>query len=423
MACFPLATALRSRGYKIVFSGTEDIRKLIETEGFDFFLLNYFQEYSNLSFKEYFGLFLQAVLDPQNVKKRYRYFYTGVQAIECLVESYSSDIVFVDDHLGEYSLYLMKYNIPIAIINTTLSTRKVTGIPPLTSTYIPRNNMVSIVISELLWVQHLWGVRRKRLFEKVVLLCKDDSFFQRRYCHKNNVDWQTFMDFGKAFQVGVKNVPILVLAPKALEFCWRKSVRNEHYLNLPVVRNESQYYTEEYEHFKTEAILAKTNYSKKIIYCSFGTIVTAQSPQLSHFLRELIEAINNEPDWIGVIAAKDLTECPAKRKNVFFFPFVPQLDVLHYANVMVTLGGLTSIKECLQTRVPMLVYPFNTRADQPGNAVRLEAGRLGLRGDLIKDDRTKITSRLKQSLALRMPDGFCDGEDQLEGILKQLCLL
>jgi UDP:flavonoid glycosyltransferase YjiC (YdhE family) len=68
----------------------------------------------------------------------------------------------------------------------------------------------------------------------------------------------------------------------------------------------------------------------------------------------------------------------------------PQLEILRRASLMITHGGLGSVKECAALGVPMLVFPL--KDDQPGNAARVEARGLGrvLRGPVLDEVRDAL---------------------------------
>jgi MGT family glycosyltransferase len=57
--------------------------------------------------------------------------------------------------------------------------------------------------------------------------------------------------------------------------------------------------------------------------------------------------------------------------------WIPQIRVLSKAAVHITHGGFTSVRESIETEVPMIVIPFD--ADQPGNAARIVYHNLGVR--------------------------------------------
>jgi UDP:flavonoid glycosyltransferase YjiC (YdhE family) len=62
-------------------------------------------------------------------------------------------------------------------------------------------------------------------------------------------------------------------------------------------------------------------------------------------------------------------------------PFVPQAEVLPQADVVVCHGGSGSVVGALAHGVPLLVLPMG--ADQPDNAVRVEALGAGLQRDVM----------------------------------------
>nr|WP_086940733.1 macrolide family glycosyltransferase [Thaumasiovibrio occultus] len=100
--------------------------------------------------------------------------------------------------------------------------------------------------------------------------------------------------------------------------------------------------------------------NKKVVYFSLGTSFNAQ-PEILH------SAINafRGTDWTLVLSTGDvnpeiLGELPP---NIIAERYVPQLEVLEYANVMVSHGGMNSVNEALWHNVPLVLCPMN--ADQP----------------------------------------------------------
>ena len=81
-------------------------------------------------------------------------------------------------------------------------------------------------------------------------------------------------------------------------------------------------------------------------------------------------------------------------RNTNIFEFLPQLDILQFSDLMITHGGLSSVKECMDAKVKMLVVPINTKIDQPGNAARVEANGLGKRV-FLDTKSSKIEDKIK----------------------------
>jgi zeaxanthin glucosyltransferase len=104
---------------------------------------------------------------------------------------------------------------------------------------------------------------------------------------------------------------------------------------------------------------------------------------VSSFLRAVAEAMTAHPEWQLVLStgnqltAEDFTAVP---DDAVIWPWVPQLQVLERAAVMITHGGLGTVKECIFRGVPMVVFPISR--DQPENAKRIAHHKLGLCGEL-----------------------------------------
>jgi len=125
----------------------------------------------------------------------------------------------------------------------------------------------------------------------------------------------------------------------------------------------------------------KVDPSKLLILCTLGS-----QPQswagAKRFFQVIIDAVSDLPDSQLIIVtgahfAHDFQCVPA---NVTVMPRVPQLQILKKAGVLITHGGLNTIKEALLLGTSMIVFP--SAADQPMNAARIAYHGLGLTGNL-----------------------------------------
>lgn len=121
---------------------------------------------------------------------------------------------------------------------------------------------------------------------------------------------------------------------------------------------------------------------KPLIYCSFGSQAEIY-PNMQRFFETIIEAVGGLPHYQLVLAtganfAHDgFKEVPS---NVLLLKHAPQLQILQRSSMMITHGGVNSIKEALCYGVPMVVFPW--LVDQPMNAARVAYHRLGVTGDM-----------------------------------------
>lgn len=142
----------------------------------------------------------------------------------------------------------------------------------------------------------------------------------------------------------------------------------------------------------------QVNPAKRLLYCSLGSqSFIGGKDVVSGFLRAVTEAMAAHPDWQLILSTGGMLQpedFPVRPADAILSPWVPQLQVLERAAVMITHGGLGTLKECIFRGVPVVVFPISR--DQPENAQRVVHHRLGLSGDLAKDSPPGIFSLVQQ---------------------------
>ncbi|MGA2886998.1 MAG: nucleotide disphospho-sugar-binding domain-containing protein [Terracidiphilus sp.] len=116
---------------------------------------------------------------------------------------------------------------------------------------------------------------------------------------------------------------------------------------------------------------------KRLVYCSFGTQSSAYE-SANRALTTALQAFADNSEYQLVIAAGghvDETTFGILPKNVLLRTSVPQIEILRRATVLITHGGLGTLKEAILSAVPMIVMPFSV--DQPYNAQRVTHHGLG----------------------------------------------
>ena len=91
---------------------------------------------------------------------------------------------------------------------------------------------------------------------------------------------------------------------------------------------------------------------RPLVYCSFGSQVYYQ-PVL---FERVLDAVADRPVQL-VASASDL-ELGRVPSNVLVRPYVPQLELLSRASVMITHGGANSVMEAIACGVPLLIAPL-----------------------------------------------------------------
>ncbi|MDJ0841360.1 MAG: glycosyltransferase [Acidobacteriota bacterium] len=122
---------------------------------------------------------------------------------------------------------------------------------------------------------------------------------------------------------------------------------------------------------------------KKLVYCALSTLRQFLGPQKTIlFFNKVIEAVATLPDYHLLLSTCGLPFAPENAPdNVTVVELAPQINVLKKAHLMITHGGLNSIKEALLNAVPLIGFPL--AYDQPGNIARVAYHGLGFHGGRI----------------------------------------
>lgn len=136
---------------------------------------------------------------------------------------------------------------------------------------------------------------------------------------------------------------------------------------------------------------------RPLVYCSLGSFWSGDVG----FLRRVIDVFVRRPEWDLVIGLGGKTSADALAPvppNVLLLDWAPQVDVLRRADCAITHGGITTINECIQCNVPMVVYSTK-HGDQDGCAVRVAFHRLGVMSDKDSDTSEQIERNIERCLS------------------------
>lgn len=150
------------------------------------------------------------------------------------------------------------------------------------------------------------------------------------------------------------------------------------------------------------------NSNKKIIYATLGTVFN----RWTGFFESIIEAFN-ESEYLVVMSTgskeriKEIGNIP---KNFIVRDFVPQAEVLKYADLFIAHGGMGSVSDGMYLGVPMILVPLG--ADQFFNAYRLQE--LGAGKVLKKKEVTAENLRREAEFVMRS-DKFKENVKKVQG--------
>ena len=167
------------------------------------------------------------------------------------------------------------------------------------------------------------------------------------------------------------SIPQLITCPREFEFNHNPTNRALFYIEASIDLRCDE------PTFKWEQV----NESLPIIFCNLGSQAHLYQESKEIF-RTIIEAIAARPDWQMILSVGRhfSAEFPAVPPNVLVVNWAPQLEILKRASIMITHGGLGTVKECILFGVPMIVFPMSR--NQPMSGARVVYHGLGVRGDM-----------------------------------------
>jgi len=167
------------------------------------------------------------------------------------------------------------------------------------------------------------------------------------------------------------------------------------------------------------------NFSGKTILICFGTILPDEDPNLIDLYKLIIETLSSFPKLQIIVSVGNLIHHPYFQdipSNIFAFSHLPQLTLLKMVDLFITHGGINSIHESIQTKVPMLVLPQSK--DQLFNAQRileLNLGEVIYPREISKENLTSKISNLLNEATKYQVLNLPKYQDPFHIIKKILC--
>ena len=360
-----------------------------------------------------------------------------------LIRTNSLDLCFVDAvryDLYPFALALAKAGVPTMLLSYTFASRFGTAYPPVFSAATPPGatgpNARSSAMHALHWAWAL-GTRGR-----------SHAFGRAEYAQLVAKKWLDQM----------RNVSF----ERELRRCGRRSAWSEwkrrplipevvfghRTLDWPAIASDPGRY-----YFGTTDLFRQTSDfdwsivdpNKPVVYCNLSTIngfenidasgsgraAAAADPSVTRFrmakryVETVLRCFAQRPEWQLLIACGPFyptLQDAALTPNIHLFERLPQLAVLERADLAITWGGAGTVRECINHGVPMVVLPAWT--DQFGNAARVVARNVGVRGDLMEVTPETLMAMVERGLTdqtirtslseLRMQ---CNASQEMEGLL------
>lgn len=379
-----LAKSLRSSGHQINYVGLADSEELVRANKMPF--IKIYERWFPKGFGDKEDVITLPIDSPDEKAvqidvSREQAFFSAIlkeedTEFQDTMDSLKPDLVlYIHADSLMVVLALLGYSLGLnaAYLRDMLGRSEHKGVPPIWTGIIPSTSISSWLSTQIAWRKYDFYRLYERLFSRT-----DFEGMVKELAQKCKYSWSSIDKGG--LPPYTLELPELVLCPKDFDFP-HSDKPGRHYLeaSIDLDRNEGS--------FDWDAIDEKL----PLVYCALGTINWFSVDQYLIFYQSVIDVARLRPDlqWVLVIGKtipiKDLNEIPS---NVVTVNFVPQLQMLKRARVMITHGGTGTIKECIYYGVPMVLYPLGW--DQYGNAARVVFHGMGARGDFVNVTAEKM---------------------------------
>jgi zeaxanthin glucosyltransferase len=384
---FKLTKALAARGHQVRYLATADVAETIEAQGFAVDLLypDLFPR-GVLAAEQKLGRFAQR----RAITARYRALLGRLEAGTPLPASAPAPALWVIDVTQvQLAFWARRAGQRFVYINTSLPQTQDPGVPPLRSGAPYRAHLLTRVGPDLAWRSFSAKRRVSAQLASLGGMCPPYEL-ARGHAERFGV-LPGSLASNTMYMPQLRGVPELVLCPPDFDFP-RAPAPERHYIeSIDLGRPEPEF------------AWAGLSRDKPLVYCALGG-QRYRAGDVPGFFARLVEVFRAHPEWqlllaVGQHVAADTLGPPP---NVAVVQRAPQLSVLKRAAVMITHGGLGSVKECLLSGVPMLGVPLDV--DQPGNVARLVHHGLGLAADVRETpprELGKLLQRLLEDTAIR----------------------
>lgn len=317
----------------------------------------------------------------------------GQERFKEILAQEQPDILLIDCECREYVMTALTSQTPLLLLSQWFNGIELPGIPPLTSGIIYGEDGADVLI-ESAWAD------RKALLKKMEI--KNQSRFgglDRRslllaYAQQVGFPEDHLDFFGWPGPFAFKDLPIAHFTLAELEFP-HESLPNHHYVGPMVYRGDedSPVETSSLDSDLAAIVQEGKSLNKKLVYCSLSTM----AGEGGNFLHRLISACASRADWTLLIAMGGHSDQLAGvdlPDGVYAYDWLPQSELLEFADCCINHAGINTINDCIVNKVPMLIYSGG-KYDQDGCAARMAYHGLALLGDRASDDATAIASKLE----------------------------
>ncbi len=395
-----LISRLEGAGHQVVASSPRSIGQAYREYGFSFYQLPEIL----LRFEEE----VPAFKGPLSKLNRLKYKFLNrtertkkaldqisPKAFEAWITSEKPDLILIDIELHEYIISAYSMKVSFVLLSQWFSTWNRKGLPYLLTDIIPGRGWKGSGLNiKWNWYKIKW--KRRFTFAKqnffsfgtdrrssLIALAKYKGF-PLEFIRENY--WPGPFSYDK--------LPVISMTMRELEFPHDQRP-NLHYVG-PMVYLKRIHAQDALDDRLNLILKQSIKDSKYLIY---GSVSTLSETELE-FVKELIQAFKDEKQWTAILSIGEMCNRLNEEdlpENVHLFTQVPQLRVLKQAHLSINHAGIHTIHECIQLKVPMLIYS-GQKSDQNGCAARMEFHEVAVSRDKWKDSSSEIKAQINKIL-------------------------
>ena len=400
-ASFVFANELLSRQHRIVYCVEPEYEKIIRDKMFECVIINYPLESDKKELQKKGVFFIIECLISVFSQNRKNTFFKKIADWEDRVKELSPDLVYLDVQCSIRAALYQYLKIPVISVETMPLSLFDPWVPPFTSSLIPKQTIISGLSIHLAWEILVFKRKLRNIFFSLLLLKQDYFSLYKKLFIKYNFPYKEKLDLKRPFVIGVNGVEILSMTPSSFDFPRKYPPKCQYAPSRVDLKREENIPNKRYlQVMKNVYLLKQHRPDTKIIYCASGTVRGFEKRSKIIFKKIRNICLRN-PQFVFILSVGKchntsyLLPLPS---NMYVFQQVPQLHLLTLCDLMITLGGMNSIEECIEMEVPMLVCPMSLKTDQLGNSARVVYHNLGLRAHIKWDSSRKIEKRIVQIL-------------------------
>lgn len=367
-----LARRLRRLGHDVVYTGPPGLGPRLDRLGFDHVLHELFDD-DPVPRRGSDGSSLDLV--RARTRNRQRLVATArrqTEALGDLLAELRPDGAVFDPFMLPYQPAVAATGVPCVALSTKPPLHTDRTVPPYTSGHVPRAGRIGQVGVRATWTAQRvrYGVHRTMEHIHRVAFGVDDDAYFAALAAESGVRWHDArVDRGVAYDLHLRDVPELVLMAPEFDLPRPDGASRPSYIG-PCVDVERSEPTFDWGWRRPTARLA---------YCSLSTVAKQQLPTRTDLRRRIGAAFAGSDRWDLLMVAEPGTVEPfVDAGNVKVVGWAPQIAALREADVHISHAGHNGLKEAIRCGTAVVAYPL--RADQPGNAARVVAHRVGVLG-------------------------------------------